>query len=165
MKLYFLRHGDAGDPATWGGDDAERPLTDDGRKQIAAGARTMRRLELDVDRIVTSPLVRARETAEIVALELKRKDRLVVDERLGSSFGPERLAEILCENHGVHELMLVGHEPSFSATIGQVIGSGRVKLKKGGLARVDIADPTHLSGTLEWLLTARLLARDRAAGS
>ncbi|MDB5040604.1 MAG: phosphohistidine phosphatase, SixA [Candidatus Eremiobacteraeota bacterium] len=160
MKLYFLRHGEAGDPAQWEGNDAERPLTDDGRRRMALEARTMRRLELGVDRVITSPLLRARQTAEIVAVELKRKDRVVTDSRLGPDFGPERLAEILRDNQDVHDLMLVGHEPSMSATIGRLIGGGRVELKKGGLARTDVPNPAQLSGELEWLLPPRALLAD-----
>jgi phosphohistidine phosphatase len=160
MKLYFLRHGEAGDPAQWEGNDAERPLTDDGRRRMALEARTMRRLELGVDRVITSPLLRARQTAEIVAVELKRKDRLVTDSRLGLDFEPERLAEILRDNQDVHDLMLVGHEPSMSATIGRLIGGGRIELKKGGLVRTDVPDPAQLSGEMEWLLPPRALLLD-----
>jgi phosphohistidine phosphatase len=161
MKLYFLRHGDAGDPAQWHGNDADRPLTDDGRRRMTLEGRTMRSLELGVDCVITSPLLRAQQTAEIVAVELKRKDRLVTDRRLGPDFGPERLAEILRENQDVHDLMLVGHEPSMSATIGRLIGGGAVVLKKGGLARVDVPNPTQLIGTLEWLLPPRALLVDK----
>lgn len=157
MKLYFLRHGEAGDPAQWEGNDAERPLTDDGLRRMELEARTMRRLELGVDRVITSPLLRARQTAEIVAVELKRKDRLVTDSRLGSDFDLERLAEILRDNQDVRDLMLVGHEPSMSATIGRLIGGGKVELKKGALARTDVPNPAQLSGELEWLLPPRVL--------
>jgi phosphohistidine phosphatase len=160
MKLYFLRHGDAGDPAQWQGNDAERPLSDQGLRQMALEARRMKRLDLGVDRVITSPLLRALQTAEIVAVELKRKDRLVTDPRLGPDFGPERLAEILRENHDVRDLMLVGHEPSLSATIGRLIGAGSVVLKKGGLARADVPDPAQLRGVLEWLLPPRVLLLD-----
>jgi phosphohistidine phosphatase len=160
MKLYFVRHGDAGDPAQWEGNDAERPLSDEGRRRMALEARTMKRLELGVDRVITSPLLRALQTAEIVAVELKRKDRLVTDQRLGPDFGAERLAEILRDNQDVHDLMLVGHQPSMSATIGRLTGGGRVELKKGGLARVDVPEPAELSGELEWLLPPRVLLLD-----
>lgn len=156
MKLYFLRHGEAGDPAQWEGNDAERPLTDDGQRRMVLEAETMRSLELGVDRILTSPLLRALQTAEIVAAQLKRKDRLVKDPRLDVDFSPERLAEILRENRDVRDLMLVGHEPSMSAAIGSLTG-GRVELKKGGLARAEVPDPAQLSGELEWLLTPRVL--------
>lgn len=160
MKLYFLRHGEAGDPTQWEGNDAERPLTDDGRRRMALEARTMRRLELGVDLVITSPLLRARQTAEIVAVELKRKDRLVTDARLGPDLEPDRLAEILRDNQDVRDLMLVGHEPSMSSTIGRLIGGGRVELKKGGLARTDVPNPAELSGELEWLLPPRALLVD-----
>jgi phosphohistidine phosphatase len=127
---------------------------------MALEARTMKSLELGVDRIITSPLLRALQTAEIVAVELRRKDRLVTDQRLGPDFGPERLPEILRENRETRDLMLVGHEPSMSATIGRLIGGGRVELKKGGLARVDVPDPAELSGSLDWLLPPRVLLPD-----
>jgi phosphohistidine phosphatase len=159
MKLYFLRHGEAGDPAQWQGDDADRPLTDEGLRRMELEARTMKRLDLGIDKIITSPLARAQQTAEIVAIALKRKDHLVSDERLGPQFGPERLAEILRENQGVRDLMLVGHEPSMSTTLGRLIG-GRVALKKGGLARAEVPDPAQLSGALEWLLAPRVLLLD-----
>ena len=161
MKLYFLRHGDAGDPQQWEGNDAERPLTDDGRRRMVLEARTMRSLELGVDRVLTSPLLRALQTAEIVAAELKRKDHVATDPRLGPNFGRERLAEILRDNQDVDDLMLVGHDPSMSATVGDLIGGGKISLRKGGLVRVDVPDPAQYSGALEWLLTPRVLLLDK----
>jgi phosphohistidine phosphatase len=124
---------------------------------MALEARNMKRLELGVDRIITSPLLRALQTAEIVAAELKRKDRLVTDSRIGPDFEPERLAEILRDNDDVRDLMLVGHEPSFSATIAHLTGGGRIELKNGALARIDVPQPEQLSGELEWLLPPRVL--------
>ena len=120
----------------------------------------MRRLELGLDRIITSPLLRARQTAEIVAVELKRKDRLVMDSRLAPDFGPERLVEILRDNQDVRDLMLVGHEPSMSTTIGRLIGGGTIELRNGGLARTDVPNPAQLNGELEWLLPPRVLLLD-----
>jgi phosphohistidine phosphatase len=160
MKLYFLRHGEAGEPEEWQGDDALRPLTDEGRRRMTREARTLERLELGVDRVISSPLVRAVQTAEIVATALRRRNRLVEDRRLGAGFGPERLAEILLEYADARDLMLVGHEPSMSATIGRLTGA-TVELKKGGLARVDIRDRTQArGGTLDWLLPPRVLLLD-----
>jgi phosphohistidine phosphatase len=159
MKLYFLRHGEAGEPSEWAGDDALRPLTDEGRKRMAREARTLERLDLGVDRVISSPLVRALQTAEIVASALRRRDRLVEDSRLGPGFGPDRLAEMLKENKASRDLLLVGHEPSMSATIGHLTG-GTVTLRKGGLARVDVPDRAQLRGTLDWLFPPRLLLLD-----
>jgi phosphohistidine phosphatase len=159
MKLYFLRHGDAGDAEKWQGDDALRPLTDEGRRRMTREARNLERLDLGVDRVISSPLVRALQTAEIVATALRRRDRLVEDSRLGPGFGPARLAEILQENGDARDLMLVGHEPSFSTTIGHLTGAA-LDLKKGGVARVDVPDRAQLRGVLDWLLPARVLLLD-----
>jgi phosphohistidine phosphatase len=159
MKLYFLRHGEAGEPGEWQGEDALRPLTDEGRRRMTREARTLERLDFGVDRIISSPLVRAVQTAEIVATALRRRNRLVEDRRLGVDFGSEFLAEMLLEYEDARDLMLVGHEPSMSATIGRLIG-GTVELKKGGLARVDVHDRTQAHGVLDWLLPPRVLLLD-----
>ena len=66
MHVYMLRHGNAGDPAEWTGDDRQRPLTDEGRKEMRAVAKGIDWLDLKLDTLITSPLVRARETAEFV---------------------------------------------------------------------------------------------------
>ena len=95
MLCYFLRHGPAGDATKWQGSDFDRPLTQDGIKRIAREAKTIAALEVVPDAIVTSPLVRARQTAEIVADELKLRERLRQDDRVGLGFSAARLTEIL----------------------------------------------------------------------
>jgi len=159
MRLYFLRHGVAMDRPDWTGDDAERPLTEDGRERMARGAALLARLDLGLDTILTSPLVRARQTADIVVEALNAKDRLLVESRLGIGFNMDQLAEILRDHAGCEALMLVGHEPGFSGTISALIGGGRIVCKKGGLACVKLSDPTSLKGELVWLIPPRLLAR------
>lgn len=155
--LYFLRHGEAVDAAGWRGNDFERPLTDGGRERIALEAQAIKGLDLGLDRILTSPLVRAQQTAAIVAGELQMGDALVEDDRLGTNFGLEGLARILHDRTKAHTLMLVGHEPSFSATIGRLIGGAAVDVKKGSLARVDVSGTAELKGELIWLVPPRVL--------
>jgi phosphohistidine phosphatase len=157
MKLYFLRHGIAADREEWDGDDAQRPLTADGRKSLEREAKTLARLDIEPDRIITSPLARAKETAEIIAQRLDLRDRIVEDDRLAESFDVNRLAEIVRECSDVDCLMFVGHEPDFSRTIGQITGGARVDLKKGGIARVDLPDSSTLAGELLWLVPPKLL--------
>ncbi len=156
-NLYFLRHGQAADADAWRGDDFDRPLTDEGRQRMALEAEAIKRLDLGVERIVTSPLVRAQQTAAIVADALNVRDMLVEDERLGAHFGLERLANVLRANPGASALMLVGHEPSLSATIGGLIGGAAIDVKKGSLARVDLSDAPELKGELMWLVPPRVL--------
>lgn len=160
MKLYFLRHGLAGERSEWKGNDFDRPLTEEGKAKMEAEAVAIAKLDLGLDAILTSPLVRAYQTAEIVARKLKLENKLVKDERLDVDFDLNRLAKILRSHANAQALMLVGHEPSFSETIGELIGGGRVVCKKGGLALVELDDPTSLRGELEWLLTPKLLASE-----
>ena len=157
MKCYFLRHGLAGDRETWQGSDDERPLTGEGREKMAREARAIEALDLALDLIVTSPLVRAKQTAEIVAKRLNLEQKLVEDPRVGLEFDVARLGAILSENHGCESIMLVGHDPSMSETIGALIGRAQIDLKKGALACVEVRDVRALNGSLLWLVPPRIL--------
>ena len=157
MKLYFLRHGIAFEQTEWHGSDFDRPLTEKGKAKMQREAETIARLELGLDAVVTSPLIRARQTARIVAERLAAVDRLVLDERLGPEFDTGRLADIVQAHHDAGALMIVGHEPNMSQTLGQVVGRARIVLKKGGLACVDLTDASLPSGDLLWLVPPKIL--------
>lgn len=157
MKLYFLRHGAAVESEEWTGDDADRPLTADGRKALEREAKMFARLDLEPERIISSPLARAKETAEIIGERLDIRDRVIHDDRLADSFDLKRLSEVVKENADAECLMLVGHEPSLSHVIGELTGGTNVDLKKGGLARIDLADASSLSGDLVWLIPPKVL--------
>jgi phosphohistidine phosphatase len=153
LRLYFLRHGKAWSRADWREDDDLRPLTDAGEALVRAEGRAMKAMGLAPDVIVTSPLARARRTAEIVAAELGLSERLVEDQGLARGFDAGALATIVARHADAGSLMLVGHEPDFSDTVAELIGGGRVIFKKGGLARVDVQGPESDDGILAWLLT------------
>jgi phosphohistidine phosphatase len=157
MKLFFLRHGKAENRAEWGGADADRPLTPAGEEAMRREAEVLRAMNLALDLIVTSPLARASKTAEIVADGLGLTDRLVEDARLAPGFDLARLGQLLATHMPAGPVMVVGHEPDFSETVAELIGGGEVVMKKGGLARVDVAAPAAGGGRLEWLLTPPLL--------
>ena len=159
LQLYFLRHGQAGNRQDWHGDDTKRPLTVEGKRRMKREAATIWTLGLPVDVIISSPLDRALQTAEIVAKARGSAARLVTDARLAPGFGPEHLAAIVAKHRGARGLMLVGHEPDFSETISQVTGGGRLAMKKGALAYVDVADHASLKGTLGWLIPPKVLER------
>jgi phosphohistidine phosphatase len=112
--------------------------------------------------ILTSPLARARRTAELVAEALSAGGRVVEDARLAVGFDLPRLAEIVAEQGAKKALMVVGHEPDFSATITALIGGGRLVVRKGGCARVDVelVDGRLQGGRLVWLLDPSQLAGD-----
>ena len=145
MQLYFLRHGEADWPG-WTKPDDERPLTDFGKKEVRQVAKFLDRLKVKPDFIVTSPLPRALQTAEVAAEQLKTKLRQ--DEALEPGFGISELSTVL-KRHRSKVLMLVGHEPDFSSVISALTG-GFIKLSKAGVALIDI-DPETEKGRLLWL--------------
>ena len=145
MQLYFLRHGEADWPG-WTKPDDERPLTDFGKKEVRQVAKFLNRLKVKPDLIVSSPLPRALQTAEVAAQQLKTKLRQ--DEALEPGFGINELRTLL-KRHRSKVLMLVGHEPDFSSVISALTGAS-VKLSKAGVALVDI-DPEAEEGRLLWL--------------
>jgi phosphohistidine phosphatase len=125
--IWLLRHGDAEDGE--GKPDAERELTKKGERQSRDAGRALKELGVKLDVCLTSPKVRARQTAELAceAVGAAIED----DERLaGGDFDPLELAA------GWGEVMLVGHEPDFSGAVALATGS-RVKMKKGGIAAID----------------------------
>jgi phosphohistidine phosphatase len=155
MQLYFLRHGVADWPDWDPARDDERPLTDTGVTRMKAEAKKIRRLDLGLKAILTSPLVRARQTAEAVAERIELK--AVEEPALAPGFNGQRLQEILKRYPDAGALLLVGHEPDFSRTIAQLIGGGRIAMKKGGLARVDLESTDPPKGQLVWLLAPKTL--------
>ncbi len=159
MILYFLRHGLAGDKTKWQSDDTLRPLTQEGSASMIKTAETLAAMNFNLDLIISSPLVRAYQTAEIVARRLRMLDSLVQDERLSPGVGFQGLTGILGDHFGHDAIMLVGHEPDFSGMLTTLIGGGKLVLQKGGLARVDLIGKEPLLGKLVWLLPRELLAR------
>jgi phosphohistidine phosphatase len=145
MQLYFLRHGEADWPG-WTKPDDERPLTDFGKKEVRQVAKFLNRLKVKPSLIVTSPLPRALQTAEVAGEQLKTKLRQ--DEALEPGFGISELRTVL-KRHRSKVLMLVGHEPDFSSVISALTGAS-LKLSKAGVALVDV-DPEAEEGRLLWL--------------
>jgi len=152
MKIYFLRHGEADWPE-WDRPDDERPLTKKGKKEMRRVAEFLADRNIVPSLILTSPLPRAFQTAEIVA---ERLDLEVTEEpALAPGFDSKKLGTIL-KQHAGEDLMLVGHEPSFSGTIAALTGAS-VKLAKGGVARVDVDGQEQAHGQLIWLIAPKLI--------
>jgi len=153
VELYLLRHADAGDPLAWRGDDADRPLSAKGRRQARRMARWLADLGRKPDAILTSPKARALQTATIVAASLAIKPQ--VDDRLVGPLDHEVLAALLrAAGAGSRRVMLVGHDPDFSA-IATSLSGGPVALRKGALARIDLVDGAGVAaGSLRWLVPA-----------
>jgi phosphohistidine phosphatase len=164
MKLYILRHGIAVEPGTPGyAKDADRPLTPEGERKLRQVAEAMEALELSFDLILSSPYLRARQTAEVVAEVLGVRKRLELSDSLTPGGSTKRLVELL--NHlqpSPESVLLVGHEPYLSGLISLLV-SGKegcaVVMKKGGVCKLSTESLTHgRCAALEWLLTPKQMA-------
>jgi phosphohistidine phosphatase len=149
MKLCFLRHGEADWP-NWDKPDDERPLTEHGRKEMKRVAKFLERVKFAPDAIITSPLPRAAQTAEIVAKRLAID--LTSDPGLAHGFNIERLRRMLAKRDA-ECVMIVGHEPEFSQVIGELTGD-KIKISKAGVALLEI-NRSCTSGMLLWLFPPR----------
>ncbi len=155
MKLYFLRHGIADWPDWDPARDHERPLTKDGLKKMKEQAKGLADLGVSFDVVLSSPYVRAYQTADIVAGKLGLEVK--TEPRLAPGFNLDKLRQIVADFAQAEALLLVGHEPTLSLIIAELTGGGRVQMRKGALARVDVND--DLQGELVWLLQPKVLTR------
>ncbi len=163
-EFYIMRHGIAVTPGSAGySDDSERPLTTDGKKKLRAIAEGLVRLGFDVDWIVSSPLVRAVETAEIVAELLANGVPMDFCDALRPGGSPEALLSFLAKHHNRKRVLVVGHEPDLSQMAARLIGAGRhanLAFKKGGCCLITFNEfPPKSPGQLVWWLTPRLMRK------
>jgi phosphohistidine phosphatase len=161
MEIWVLRHAKAeeGGPST---PDEERALTSAARTRMRAAALTIARLEPKFDAILTSPLRRARQTAEPVARALGQRNDLIETVSLAPDADPrEILREI--EKRRMKRVLLVGHMPHLGRLLGYLLtgrSNSHMEMKKGALARIEFEGETPKPpGTLTLLLTSRALAR------
>lgn len=163
MDLYIIRHALAVDAATADYEsDSVRPLTDKGRKKMQQIARGLRKLGVEFDLILSSPYMRACQTAEILADVFKMKQKTVFSDNLMPLGNPELLIGEINEKYLVDSLALVGHEPHLSTLIAMLVaenGKLEITLKKGGVCYLSADDLHHQDhrATLEWVLTPGIL--------
>ena len=163
MKIYLIRHSNAVEHGTPGyEEDSTRPLTEKGREKMKQIASALKNLNVNPDLIVSSPYVRARETAEIVAKMLKYDKDLAFSDSLVPMGEAEQVIGEINEKYHVDALLLVGHEPCFSVLIGTLTANNPdlfITLKKGGVCCLEADDlRTDRTAVLEWLLTPKILS-------
>ena len=160
MYLHLLRHAHAGDALAWDGPDAARPLTEKGRGQSERLGRFLSAQGFAPDLLITSPKVRAVETAEIVARALDAS--LAVDDRLAGPLGLATVEAVLAAHGDPEAPVLVGHDPDFSDLLAALCGAAGVTMRKGAFARLEIDRPLQPgTGTLRWLVPPDLLRPER----
>ena len=160
MLLHLLRHAHAGNPEAWDGPDAARPLSEKGRDQAERLGAYLAGLGFKPDAFITSPKLRAVQTAEIVA------DHLGVgvteDDRLAGSLDLEAVEALMADADGPERAVLVGHDPDFSDLLAELCDGANVPMRKGTFARIECDRPLRPGrGTLRWLIPPDALRSER----
>lgn len=158
MNLYLMRHAiaEARDASAYP-DDSQRPLSTPGRRKMTKIASGLKELGLDFDLILSSPYLRARETAEIMAKRFGLKNRLLFSDHLSPLGQADQLIAEIRAQYMVENLLLVGHEPYLSSLISMLLAGKaglEITMKKGGLCCLSVTELRYAQcATLEFLLT------------
>jgi phosphohistidine phosphatase len=159
LELYLIRHGIAAERGKEWPDDSKRPLTPEGISRLRKTARGLNAIGVGFDQIVTSPLVRTRQTADVFAEELKSKPPVVTADALAPAGTPASVIQEIARHVRKPRVALVGHEPNLGELAAQLIGSRTpLEFKKGGICRIDFdVLPPKGAGALRWFLTPKIL--------
>jgi phosphohistidine phosphatase len=163
-ELHIMRHGIAVMRGTAGfSDDSKRPLTPEGKEKMREITKGLKRLGVKFDWIVSSPLLRAVETAEIVSSVLGDDIPLDRSEALSPGSSPEALISFLARQPSRRSVLVAGHEPDLSELAARLIGAGRninLGFKKGGCCLITFDQfPPKSAGQLVWWLTPRIMRK------
>ncbi len=160
MQVYLLRHGIA-EYAKFEANDADRPLTSEGKRKLRQVLKSAAEAGLDPELIITSPFKRAVQTAEIAKDVLAYDQEVRRSKLLTPGSHPDHVWHEIREYRDVGALLLVGHNPLFASLSAYLLGTpaAQVDFKKGAIMRIDFDSLTlQPRGTLRWYLTARLAA-------
>jgi len=160
MDIYFLRHASAGEAKLNPAQDEQRPLDKLGIEQSHNVGRALAALNVAVDAIVSSPLRRAMQTATVVANQIRYEDKIVTDAALRSEATYEQFQDLLRRFSGKDAILVVGHDPSLTEFLNQLLLSEAaappvIELKKGAIAKVEKAE--RKPAVLKWYMTPKVV--------
>jgi phosphohistidine phosphatase len=158
-SLYLVRHAIAAERGRQWPDDTKRPLTHKGAARMRQIVLGLRELGVEFDLVLTSPLVRARQTAELLIAGVRSKPALEMTDALAPGEPPVKVAAMLAKHSGRCSIALVGHEPGLGELAAWLVGANEpFAMKKGGVCRIDVtALPPARHGHVTWLATPRML--------
>ena len=159
LELYLIRHGVAAERGEDYPDDSKRPLTNGGISRLRKEAKALDELGVELDHIITSPLVRTRQTADIFAEFLKSKPSISQSDALAPAGTSTAVIQELAKHMRKARIALVGHEPNIGELAGRLIGARMpLEFKKGAICRIDFeVFPPKGMGQLRWFVTPRML--------
>jgi phosphohistidine phosphatase len=158
-QIFLIRHGVAEERGEAWPDDTKRPLTPGGTSRMEKAARGLARLDITFDVILSSPLVRARQTADIIAARAGGHPPIVNTDALAPGSDYAAVVAALEKHVRKGRIALVGHEPGIGELAARLIGSRHaVEFKKGGVCRIDLDEiPPTGPGNLRWMVPPRFL--------
>ena len=158
-ELYMIRHGLAEERGEGWPDDTKRPLTEEGMARLRKGARGLVRLGVTFDVILTSPLARARQTAEVIASAYESRPPVVAIDSLAPDASYQAAIADLEKHARRSKIAIVGHEPAIGEVAARLTGSRHAfSFKKGAVCRIDLETiPPAGPGALRWFVTPRIL--------
>jgi phosphohistidine phosphatase len=158
-ELYLIRHGVAEERGEAWPDDNKRPLTEEGMIRLRKSMRGLARVGVSFDIILTSPLVRTRQTAEIVASVFDPRPHIAAVDSLAPGGSHQAVLAELEKHSRRSRIALVCHEPGMGELASRLIGSRHpLEFKKGAICRIDVETlPPAGPGALRWFLTPRIM--------
>ena len=161
LELYLVRHAIAAERGSDYPDDSKRPLTNDGISRFKKEAKALAALDVDVDVVISSPLVRAKQTADILAQALPTKPPVTVSDALAPAGTPAAVFQELSKHMRKGRIALVGHEPNIGELAARLINSRTpLPFKKGAVCRIDFeVFPPKGTGQLIWSVPPKILRK------
>jgi phosphohistidine phosphatase len=161
FELYLIRHGLAADRGESYPDDTKRPLTSRGIQRMKRAGKSLVALDVAFDVILTSPLVRTRQTAEALASSFRELPPIVNVPSLAPGGTHNAIVDDLAKQSRRKRIAIVGHEPGIGELAARLTGLRKpIEFKKGAICRIDVtALPPTGNGQLKWFLTPRILRK------
>jgi len=160
-ELYIVRHAIAADRGEAWPDDTKRPLTTRGINRFKESVGGLKWLDATIDEIFTSPLVRAKQTADLLAAGLSGHPPVKLLDALAPGHAPAAVMAQLAKLAKRQRIALVGHEPDLGALAAHLVAASRpLEFKKGGICRIDVgAISARRTGSLVWFVTPKVLRK------
>jgi phosphohistidine phosphatase len=160
-ELYLIRHGIAAERGPQYPDDTKRPLTPHGVARLRRQADGLIQLDVAFDIVISSPLTRAKQTADVIATSLPGKPSIVLSDALAPGAPHAAIIDELAKHARRSRIAIVGHEPDLGEFAARLIGAKKaVELKKGSVCRIDVQSlPPAGPGRLRWLISPRMLRK------
>ena len=161
LELYLVRHAIAAERGPDYPDDSKRPLTNEGISRFRKEAKALAALGVDFEHIISSPLVRTKQTADILAAAVPSQPTVTTSDSLAPAGTPTAVFQELAKHMRKPRIALVGHEPNIGELAARLIGSRTpIEFKKGAICRIDFeVFPPKGHGHLRWFVTPRMLRK------